>query len=365
DHNVLYARDDDWKRLRSISSSVFSNVKLKKVYPLLMECIDDFVDVLRDFAKNGEDIDLKELSGNLSMDVIAKCAFATRINAYTDANNPFITNAKNIFHPNIFKIGAGLMMPERWLQFLNITSIFDETSNEFFFSISRELVKNRRIHKKAYKDFLQLLIDSENTDAKHEDGAQNANLAKEAPNQTESKTKARLTENEIISQSWLFLLAGYETASTAIAFCFYELALNPDTQERVYDEIQEAMGPDGQFDYDTLCALPYLDAVISESLRLYPPFTRVEREVKCDYQLADTNIKLKAGDLVHISIYAVHHNEEYFPNANQFIPERFLPENRHQITPYTYIPFAVGPRNCVGLRLALMEMKVSVANVIN
>ncbi|CAG2103193.1 unnamed protein product, partial [Medioppia subpectinata] len=343
DSNVLYSRDEKWKRMRSISSPVFSNIKLKKVYPLLMECVNDFLVVLRDYTQKGEEIDLKELSGNLSMDVIARCAFATKINAYRDRNNPFITSAKNIFHPTVFKIGASFLAPESLLKFLNITSIFDEKSNEFFFNISRELMNKRRINKEKHNDFLQLLVDTadegEEADKNHkqsalkEDMTQNANLPKELSNEIINKNRKRLslTDNEIISQSWLFLLAGYETASTAIAFCFYELALNPDIQDKVYDEIQAAIDPNAQMDYDILSTLPYLDAVISESLRRYPPFCRVEREVKSDYQLADTGITLKAGDLVHISIYAVHHNEEYFPNAQKFIPERFLAENRHTI----------------------------------
>ena len=144
------------------------------------------------------------------------------------------------------------------------------------------------------------------------------------------------------------------------------MALNIDIQERLYQELQTVLHPiSGQFNYEKLWKLPFLDAVIAESLRLYPPFLRIEREAKSDYQLGDTGITINSGQLVHISIYSIHHNEEFFPNPEIFDPDRFMPDNKDNIMPYTYLPFAVGPRNCVATRLAQMEMKVCVAHVVN
>ena len=177
--------------------------------------------------------------------------------------------------------------------------------------------------------------------------------------------KKGLTDNEILAQSWLFLLAGYETTSTGITFCFYELALNTDIQQKLYEELQTAVDSSGQFDCEKLWKLEFLDAVIAETLRLYPPFLRIEREVKSDYQLGDTGITLNAGLLVHISIYAIHHSQEFFPEPEKFDPDRFMPGNKEKIIPYSYLPFAVGPRNCVAMRLAQMEMKVCIAHFVN
>jgi cytochrome P450 len=70
------------------------------------------------------------------------------------------------------------------------------------------------------------------------------------------------------------------------------------------------------------------------------------------------------GTTLHIPIYAIHHDPQYYPNPNQFDPERFMPENKDRLVPYTYLPFGTGPRNCVGLRFALMNVKTAVANII-
>jgi cytochrome P450 len=173
-----------------------------------------------------------------------------------------------------------------------------------------------------------------------------------------------LREDEILSQSWLFLLAGYETTSTALTFCLYELALHPEVQDILFDELNSSMDSKEEFSYEIVAKLPFLNAVISETLRLYPPFLRLEREVSQEYELGKTGITLFEGQLIQISIYAVQHSEEFFPKPEEFMPQRFMPENREKIIPYSYIPFAVGPRNCIAMRFALMEMKVCIARIV-
>ncbi len=80
--------------------------------------------------------------------------------------------------------------------------------------------------------------------------------------------------------------------------------------------------------------------------------------------MGNTGLTLFKGQTVEIPVYAIHHSEEYFPNADKFIPERFLPENRHKIIPYSYLPFGAGPRNCIGMRFALTEAKLGLASII-
>jgi cytochrome P450 len=179
-----------------------------------------------------------------------------------------------------------------------------------------------------------------------------------------NSTNKYLTENEILAQAWIFFVAGYETTATTLSFCSYELALNPECQEKLYEEVNSAIDSKGEISYETLAKLPYLDSVISETLRLYPPVIRLEREAMTDYKLGDTGITLFKGQIVEIPTYAIHHSEEYYPNPEKFIPERFMPENRHQIIPYTFIPFGSGPRNCIGMRFALMEAKLGLAQIV-
>ncbi|CAG2175247.1 unnamed protein product, partial [Oppiella nova] len=183
-----------------------------------------------------------------------------------------------------------------------------------------------------------------------------------------SETDKYITEDEILANSWIFFQAGYETTASTLTFASYELALNEDIQQKLYEEVMSAVDTKGEIDYDLLARLPYLDAVISETLRLHSPVLRLGRELgrEClnDYKLGDTGITIKKGQAVEIPINAIHLSEEYYSSPNRFIPNRFLPENRHKLVPYTYMPFGVGPRNCIGMRFALMETKLGLAQII-
>ncbi len=106
--------------------------------------------------------------------------------------------------------------------------------------------------------------------------------------------------------------------------------------------------------------LPYLEATIQETLRFYPPASRVVRVAEEDYRLSD-EIKIPKGCLVNIPAYAIHHSEEFYPQPEKFDPDRFLPEQKAARDQYTFLAFGHGPRNCIGMRLALLEMKLILA----
>ena len=179
-----------------------------------------------------------------------------------------------------------------------------------------------------------------------------------------SETNKYITEDEILANAFVFFIAGYETTATTLSFATYELTLNPDVQQKLYEEVMSSVDTNGEIDYDLLARLTYLDAVVSETLRHHSPAISLGRMVANDYKLGDTGITLKKGQRVIMPVYAIHHMEEFYPEPFKFNPDRFLPENRHKIVPYTYLPFGSGPRNCVGMRFGLMEAKLGLAQVI-
>jgi cytochrome P450 family 3 subfamily A len=82
-----------------------------------------------------------------------------------------------------------------------------------------------------------------------------------------------------------------------------------------------------------------------------------------DIDLDNSNVKIPKGVIVEIPVYAIHHDSEFYENPFVFNPDRFMPENRSNITPYSYIPFGAGPRNCIGMRFALLEAKLALAKI--
>jgi len=141
-----------------------------------------------------------------------------------------------------------------------------------------------------------------------------------------SQLKKSLTDAEILAQAVLFLSAGYETTQSALTFVCYNLALNPDIQQKLINEIDSAYEKHSEVSYEMISEVPYLEMVINEALRMYPPATRIERVAQEDYEYK--GMKIPKGTCVLTSVWAMQHNPEFYPEPEKFIPERFSPENK-------------------------------------
>jgi cytochrome P450 len=118
----------------------------------------------------------------------------------------------------------------------------------------------------------------------------------------------------------------------------------------------------GKLDHETILNLNYLEAAINENLRLYGPATDNFR--LCSKDIEINGIKFRKGTRVLMPVYPVHHSEEYFPEPEKFLPERFLKENSGSITPFTFRAFGGGSRQCIGQRFAMNEMKACMAKLL-
>ena len=190
----------------------------------------------------------------------------------------------------------------------------------------------------------------------------------ESSSQRTTKGKSlTLTEDEVVGNCVIFFIAGFETTAATLSYCLYELSVNPEVQEKLYNEIIENVGELDRSSseyYDKVMHLPYLECVIKETLRKYPPLLALERRVATDKYLLNGSITLRKDQLVQVPTMAVHYDEEYYPEPEVFKPTRWLPENKHILTPYTYVPFGIGPRNCVGMRFAYQEIKLCLAHIL-
>lgn len=161
-------------------------------------------------------------------------------------------------------------------------------------------------------------------------------------------------------QVFTFLNGGTDTSSALFTWLIYCLALNPSAEQKLLKELDEVL-PDKKLPtYDDLQKLIYTEAFVKETMRLFPPpASGLPRKISKKVKIADYELEAKTEIIV--SIYAIHHNPNYWPNPEMFNPDRFLPERKDQIIPYSWIPFGFGPKICIGQRVAIQELKIVLA----
>ncbi|AFY43331.1 cytochrome P450 [Nostoc sp. PCC 7107] len=166
-----------------------------------------------------------------------------------------------------------------------------------------------------------------------------------------------MTDVELRDELMTLLVAGHETTATAIAWAMYWIHKLPQVKEKL---IQELDSLEDEPDPNTIYKLPYLSAVCSETLRIYPVgMLTFPRRVKTPITVS--GYELPPGTPVMSAIYLAHQREDIYPQPKQFKPERFLEK---QFSPYEYIPFGAGARRCIGLAFAQWEMKLAIAKML-
>ena len=215
---------------------------------------------------------------------------------------------------------------------------------------------------------IHLLLQARKNELKHDESepVQDtgfATVAESETNKDDQNTKREITDEDIISQALLFFFAGFETVSLLMCFMSYELAVNPDVQKRLIEEVDETLEAcKGKLTYEALLGMKYLDMVVCETLRKWPNAVALDRICTKPYTIEpkypdEKPVHLENNAVVWFPVFAIHRDPQYYPEPERFDPERFNDENKVNIKPCTYLPFGSGPRNCIGSRFALLETK--------
>ncbi|KAM9454125.1 cytochrome P450 3A27-like [Clarias gariepinus] len=348
---VSNVEDEDWRRIRSVLSPSFTSGRLKEMFGIMKSHSHTLIENLQKTSERGESADIKEFFGAYSMDVVSSTAFSVDIDSLNNPKDPFVSNIKKLLNLNLFSplILAVVLFPfiTPLLEKMNF-SFFPSEVTDFFYA-SLQKIKSKRVAKdhKRRVDFMQLMIDSQES-------------GKDDPNGQE--THKGLSDHEILSQSMVFIFAGYETSSSTLSFLFYNLARYSKTMKKLQEEIDATFPNEAEVDYDTVMNMDYLDAALNESLRLYPVVFRLERVCKKTVEI--NGLIIPKDIAVFVPTYALHRDPEYWPDPETFNPDRFTKENKESIKPYAYMPFGLGPRNCIGMRFAHVAMKLAVVEVL-
>lgn len=370
DSAINNLRDNHWRVVRNTLSPAFSSKKMKQMNPLIKDCCDQLLQNVEEQRSKGTVLQFKSLYGSYSMDVIASTFFGLKVNSQKNPNDPFVKNAKKCFEGSFFSIRLLAVFLLPWLgpvfDLLDI-GIFDKEVKVFFHSVTSKVVKARQ-NGEGRLDMLQLMLNAHKTELEGEKGKQDDDEDDEDEMVTlndetaPSIQKQPFTIDAIMANSMMFFLAGYETTNACLCFSSYLLATHPEMQERLIEEVDKFCPSEESVCYEVFSKMEYLDAFVRESLRIYPPVATADR--RCDNTTTVNNYKIGKGTNIMIPIYAIHHDPDVWDNPEEFRPERFSKENLPNIHPAAWLPFGVGPRKCLGLRLALMEIKFALIRML-
>ncbi|KAL3205755.1 hypothetical protein MRX96_052940, partial [Rhipicephalus microplus] len=366
--SIIHVDGSKWRSTRKALAGAFSPAKLKLMMPLIDEYIDGLLASMKDPACSGCEVNMVNTYEQLSMHVVGHVSFGVDCRAPESPGHSIVTVVRYVSR----KIMAGplhmiaqsttflgrLMKPLTWISLLA----------ENHLMVTRrmaEIVETRRKNCSYRRhDILQHLLDTEYAEIK----------TRETFTKKENgRMKTRpLTTLEVTNCATTIFVAGNETIASALSYLTFVLAKYPDVQDK------------GKLDFETLMKrLNYLEQVISETLRLYPPgLTFVTRQAKEDFTHKGT--LFKAGTCFMVPLYQIQRDPRFWPDPLQFNPDRwrsvfldelnepraFLadlssscspPENEAQLVKAAYMPFGVGPRNCVGKSMAMLTLKLAMA----
>lgn len=365
--NLLQLKDQTWKNMRATLSPSFTTSKMKSMFTLISQNADAFAKYFKEKNDGIVEVEFKDAFTRYTNDVIASAAFGLQVDSLTDRENDFYVLGREMSDFSTFWkkfVFFFFQISPTIARFLRL-ELFGEKTKNFFLGIVRDTIKMREEQNIKRPDMLGLLLEARKGSQQKEkmQDTKEAGFAVVEEHLEVNEIKPQdLTDTDIASQVFIFFFGGFETVSTAMCFMAHELASNPDVQAKLIEEIDESVRKNGEPTYESIANMIYLDMVVCETLRKWPVNIATDRMVTKPYTInpeepGEKPVHLEVGDVAIIPIIALHYDPKYYENPEKFDPERFSPENRKNIDPYAYIPFGVGPRNCIGSRFALLELK--------
>ncbi|XP_055642735.1 cytochrome P450 4d2-like [Toxorhynchites rutilus septentrionalis] len=353
-NGLLLSTDQKWFNKRKIITPAFHFKILEQFIEVFDRQSGILVQKLRADA-NGMLANIYPYITLAALDVICETAMGTSINAQTDADSKYV---KAVTELSYLLAGRFVKVWQR---------------SDFLFNLTPEKKRQDKIIKMLH-DFTTNIIRTRRQQLI--DRGTSGILGDETIG---SKTKMAfldvllqatvdgqpLTDKEIQEEVDTFMFEGHDTTTIAIAFTLLLLARHSEIQAKVHREVAEIIGndPNAPVSYRNLQDMKYLEMVIKESLRLYPPVPIIGRKITEKVEIGGKTVPEDTN--VNFGLYFMHRDPTLFEDPEKFDPERFNSERTlEQSSPYAYIPFSAGPRNCIGQKFAMLELKSTISKVI-
>jgi cytochrome P450 len=318
-----------WKRQRKLSQPAFQPRSVETFLPTMNECTDA---MLARWEREGvQTLDLHEEMMRLTLRIIGRTlasvdldgAEASELGRAIDG----VLGFANAYFSELVKVPTWVPTPTH-LRFKRDLARLD--------GLVARLVSEHRRHDGPPRDLLDALV---------------------AANEGEGG----MTDQQLRDEVLTLVMAGHETTANALTWTFYLLSQHPEAVRRIEEEVAREVG-DGPLDAAALGRLTYVEQVVKESMRLYPPAWIVERD-NLEDDVLPSGPRLPKGQTVAVCTYALHRNPRLWESPEGFDPDRFSPERSAKRHKFAYLPFGAGPRVCLGAHFALLEAKLIVAAI--
>lgn len=325
---LLTANGDFWLKQRRLIQPAFHKQKMNQLVGYMQHTI---VNELKDLPEEKE-VPSFPLMNSLAFNVVAKSLF--HIGTIEEKMN----RLKIIIHDVQSFLIKEIRVPHKawWYRISGQVRKHQDMALETD-AIIGEIIEQRIKSGESYNDLLDMLLET-----RYED------------------TGETMSTQQLIDEIKILFIAGHETTANALTFTLHLLGNHPEIQQKALEEILEI---ESQTDdvVEQLQKMTYINAVINESMRLYPPAWITDRENIADDELL--GYKIKEGTLIGVSFYELHRNPKYWESPEEFNPGRFMGEQKKNSYQYFY-PFGAGPRMCIGLGFAMYEMCLTLSYLI-
>ena len=336
---MVVMQGSDWATWRKIMTPAFSPQKLKSMEQMMQRSVDNMIAEIGKEAKEGEaDVDIQSICVNFALEAIARTGLGIDMNLH-QKSEPIIDSLKKYIMTSPLRLMLCFMLP-KWFKTLIKYTMFNKQGLHAAISYITAVIRQRRTNSdyEHNSDFTSILMSA-------------------------TKDGKALPEDEITANIMDLFLAGFDSIALLLSAVTFSLAQHPQVQQRLYEEVMAVTAGDpNRVDMDSVKNMKYMDAVLNETLRLYPPATYTERKVSKAYEM--NGITLPVGLDILIPIYLLHHDEKYHPEAESFDPDRFMPDRIGLIDHFTFLPFGEGPRVCPGKRFSLLQVKIALSRLL-
>ncbi|KAN0041399.1 hypothetical protein ACTFIV_003938 [Dictyostelium citrinum] len=352
-HGTVASMGDDWHHNRGIVSAAMRKSNIKHIYELINDQVDVLMSTMKKYEKRSEPFEPRYYMTKFTMSAMFKYIFNEDIGEDEDIHTGEIQKLMGPMHQVMDDFGTGSLFDVLeitqpfYLKWLELTEKNYKLLLKFFNIRYQQHLET--IKPESPRDLLDILIN-------------------------EYGTKTNDDYLNIASSVLDFFFAGTDTSSTTLEYLFLLMANYPEIQEKVHQEIKSYLKQNGQgrdkVELNDRQSLPYVVAVIKETLR-FRPVTPFGVPRSCVNEITiDDKYFIPKGAQVIINYPSILKNEKYFKNPNEFDPSRFLPQTTNASNEESlfnsnlaFIPFSIGPRNCVGMQFAQDELFLAFANI--